>query len=144
MTPYAIADHHGYHFAAREQTEWQVFDEAQNHCGQINAVSGWTVPKGIHEQLGLPNRRDLDLFLTSAGQWASTLEHAEHYLLHTEPPIEFLSTGATLGFFVPPQWSEENGTPNTYEDYRVFRHPAGYWDAEEIEPAPVMEDFEQF
>jgi hypothetical protein len=138
-----IPNHHGCTLT-REQSQWQIFDEARKDWVWINRIAGWAVPSAVRERLGLANRKDIDIYLTSAGQWATTLEHAEHYLLRTEPPTEFLSTGATLGYFFPDKWFEENGTPNTYGEYRVFKLPSGRWDAEEIEPAPVMGGYEPF
>jgi hypothetical protein len=135
MTPYPVADHHGFHFT-REATEWPAFNDRQEYCGQIWLTCSWAVPAGIHEQLGFPNH--IELYLTSEGHWATTFEHAEHYLTCTEPPQEFLVKGASLGLFVPGEWAEENGTPNTYGDYRVYRRSPGGWDAEEVEEPPVL------
>jgi hypothetical protein len=143
MTPYPVADHHGCNLT-REQTSWPVFDDRQEYRGHITFIQSTAIPRKVYEQLKLGDRTDIGLFLTPAGQWATTLEYAEHLLVNTEPPIEFLSTGATLGYFLPGEWAEENGTPNTYGDYRVFKLPSGCWDAEEIEPAPVMGGYEPF
>jgi hypothetical protein len=139
-----IPDHHGCNLT-REQTNWPVFDDHQEYRGHITFIQSTAIPKKVYEQLKLGDRTDIGLFLTPAGQWATTLEYAEHLLVNTEPPIEFLSKGATLGFFLPPQWSEENGTPNKYADYRVYQRSPGHWDAEEIEP-PVLatEGYEPF
>jgi hypothetical protein len=130
---YTIPNHHGYHFA-KEATEWPVFDQKQEYCGQIWSIAAWAVPAGIHENLGLPDH--IDLYLTSAGQWAPTLEQAEHYLVNTEAPTEFRVKGASLGLFVCGKWAIDNGSPDTYGDYRVFKCSAGYWDAEEIDQLP--------
>jgi hypothetical protein len=143
MTPYPVADHHGCNLT-REQTNWPVFDDHQEYRGRITFIQSTAIPRKVYEQLKLGDRTDIGLFLTPAGQWATTLEHAEHLLVNTEPPTEFLSKGATLGYFLPGEWAEENGTPNTYVDYRVFKLPSGRWDAEEIEPAPVMGGYEPF
>jgi hypothetical protein len=130
-----ITNHNGCNFT-REETEWSVYDQNQDHCGLIYRVAAWAVPTVIHQRLELPNH--IDLYITSKGHWASTLEHAEHHLLHTEPPQEFMVKGASLTLFVPSQWADDNGTPNTYSDYRVFQHSAGFWDAEEVEEPPVL------
>jgi hypothetical protein len=136
-----IADHHGSHLT-REETEWPAFNDRQEYCGQIYLIAAWAVPNEIHKQLGLRNHNDL--YLTSNGQWAATLEHAEHYLSRTEPPTEFRVKGASLGLFLPGQWADENGSPNVYSDYQVFKHSAGYWDAELIEPPVSIGAFEEF
>jgi hypothetical protein len=125
----SIADHHGSNLT-REETEWPAFDDQQEYCGQIYLIAAWAIPDSTHEELGLRNH--VDLFLTSAGQWAATLEHAEHYLSHTEPPTEFRVKGASLGLFVSGAWAQDNGSPNVYSDYQVFRNSFGNWDAEEI------------
>jgi hypothetical protein len=137
----SIADHHGSNLT-REETEWPAFNARQEYCGQIYLTRAWAVPNEIHKQLGLPNHNDL--YLTSAGQWAATLEHAEHYLSRTEPPTEFRVKGASLGLFLPGEWAEANGSPNAYSDYQVFKHSAGYWDAELIEPPVSIGAFEEF
>jgi hypothetical protein len=134
MTPYPVADHRGYHFG-QEITEWPVFNDRQEYCGQINLFDSSTVPARVHRDLGCHNQ--INLYLTSKGHWATTLEYAEYHLTCTEPPQEFFVRGAILGLFVPENWAEENGTPGTYTDYRVFRR-AGYWDAEEVEEAPSV------
>jgi hypothetical protein len=131
-----IANHNGSNFAPTEETEWPAFNDRQEYCGQIYLTRAWAVPNGIYEELGLRNH--VDLYLTSKGQWAATLEHAEHYLSRTEPPTEFKVKGASLGLFICGQWAEDNGSPNVYSDYQVFKHSAGYWDAEEIEEPPVV------
>jgi hypothetical protein len=125
----SIADHHG-STLTREETEWPAFNDRQEYCGHIHLIRAWAVPNGIHEELGLRNH--VDLYLTSNGQWAATLEHAEHYMSRTEPPTEFKVKGASLGLFISGQWAEDNGSPNVYSDYQVFKHSAGYWDAEEV------------
>jgi hypothetical protein len=135
MTPYPVADHRGYHFG-QEQTEWPAFNNRQEYCGQIRRISSWAVPAKIYLDLRLSNNH-IDMYLTPEGHWASTLEYAE-LLSRTEPPTEFFVRGAILGLFVPGEWAEENGTPNTYGDYRVFRRKSGGWDAEEVEDAPPV------
>jgi hypothetical protein len=131
-----IPDHHGCNLT-REQTSWPVFNDRQEYRGRITFIQSTAIPRKVHEQLKL-DRTDIGLFLTPAGQWATTLEDAERLFLGTKPPTEFLSKGATLGYFLPGEWAEENGTPNTYRDYRVFRQPSGRWDAEEVEELPVL------
>jgi hypothetical protein len=135
-----IPDHRGHHFG-QEENDWAVFDQNGEYCGHIKLVSSCTAPARVHESLGLQNQ--IDLFLTPAGQWAPALEIAEH-LFCTECPLEFFVRGAILGLFVPPEWAEENGTPNTYTDYRVFRRSAGYWDAEEVEEPRVLAGADYF
>jgi hypothetical protein len=138
---YTIADHHG-STLTREETEWPVFTDRQEYCGQIYLTRAWAVPDGIHEELGLP--KHIDLFLTTNGQWAATLEHAEHYLTRTEPPTEFRVKGASLGLFIPGEWAESNGI-NTYADYRVYQRSPGFWDAEEIKnPLLLAGVFKEF
>ena len=140
MTPYAIADHNGSHLTT-EEAVWPVFNDRQEYCGQIYLTAAWAVPQGIYEQLGLLNH--VDLFITSVGHWATTLEYAEHYLVHTEPPAEFIVKGASLGFFIPSAWAEDHGSPKTYRDYRVFKNSEGCWDAERIERPLLVEAFEK-
>jgi hypothetical protein len=135
MTPYPVADHQGIHFT-KEETEWPAFNDRQEYCGQIKLIDAWTVPAKVHRDFRCHNQ--IDLYLTSKGHWAKTFEHAEHYLTSTEAPQEFLVRGAILGFFVPAQWAEENGTPNTYGDYRVYLRSPGCWDAEEVEEPRVL------
>jgi hypothetical protein len=130
----SIADHNGSNFAPTEETEWPAFDDRQEYCGHIHLIRAWAVPAGIHEQLGLP--KHVDLYLTSKGQWAATLEHAEHYLSRTESPTEFKLKGASLSLFLPSQWAEDNSI-STYSDYRVYQSSPGFWDADEIEQLPV-------
>jgi hypothetical protein len=137
---YAIADHHGSNLT-REETEWPAFDDRQEYCGQIYLIRAWAVPSGIHEELGLPSH--IDLYLTSKGQWAPALEIAEH-LLCTQSPLEFVVKGASLGLFVPAGWAEDNGSPNTYSDYRVYQRSPGFWDAEEIEEPVLVGAYEEF
>jgi hypothetical protein len=132
----SIADHNGSNFAPTEETEWPAFNDRQEYCGQIYCQSAWAVPAGIHEEMELPSH--LPLYLTSVGQWAPTFEIAEHYIAHTEPPTEFVVKGASLSLFVPGGWAEDNGSPNTYSDYRVYQRSPGFWDAEEIDEPPVV------
>jgi hypothetical protein len=129
-----IPDHHG-STLTRVETEWPAFNDRQEYCGQIYLIKAWAVPQGIHQQMELPNH--IDLFLTAVGQWAPALEIAEH-LLCTQCPLEFLVKGASLSLFVPGDWVEDNGSPNTYSDYRVYQRSPGFWDAEEIEEAPLV------
>jgi hypothetical protein len=131
----SIADHHGSNLT-REETEWPAFNDRQEYCGQIYLTRAWAVPNEIYQELGLRNH--VDLYLTSKGQWAATLEHAEHYLSRTEPPTEFKVKGASLSLFVPSGWAEDNGSPNTYSDYRVYQRSPGFWNAEEIDEPPVL------
>jgi hypothetical protein len=136
-----IANHNGCNFSTTEETEWPAFDNNQEYCGQIYLTRAWAVPSGIHEELGLRNH--VDLYLTSVGQWAPALEIAEH-LLCTQSPLEFRVKGASLGLFISGEWAEDNGSPNVYSDYQVFKHSAGYWDAELIEPPVVVGAYEEF
>jgi hypothetical protein len=131
---YATANHYGSHFT-KEETQWAIFDRSQEFRGHVFKIAAWAVPADIHAQFSLPSH--IDLYISSDGQWAQTLELAEH-LLTTEPaPCEFVVKGALLALFIPAEWAIDNGNPNTYSDYRVFLEPAGYWNAEEIEP-PVL------
>jgi hypothetical protein len=98
----------------------------------IIKIAAWAVPAGIHAGFSLPNH--LDLYLTSNGQWAPTLEIAEHLFLSEPAPEEFKVKGSLLALFVPGKWVLDNGNPNTYSDYRVFWDRSGYWNADEIEP----------
>jgi hypothetical protein len=113
----------------RPVTQWPAFDQNNEYCGEIRIIRAWQVPASVHKSLGLPDRTDL--YLTSEGHWAPTLEIAEHLLANTPPAQLLIVKGATLSFFVPPQWAEDNGNPSTHDDYRVFRTAAGGWDAEE-------------
>jgi hypothetical protein len=116
-----IPDHRGYHFG-QDQSDFPIFDERGEFCGHIKQISSWAVPAQVHEDLELGNH--IDLHLTPSGQWATSLEVAEHMYL-TQCPLEFFVRGAILGLFVPPEWVEENGTPGKYTDYRVFRCSGG-------------------
>jgi hypothetical protein len=135
-----IADHHGSNLT-REETEWPAFNDRQEYCGHIHLIRAWAVPAGIHEQLGLASH--IDLYLTSKGQWAPALEIAEH-LLCTQSPLEFVVKGASLGLFISGEWAEDNGSPNTYSDYRVYQRSPGFWDAEEIEEPVLVGVYEEF
>ena len=126
---YATPNHFSCNHTPHE-TQWPAFDSNGNYCGHINRIAAWAVPAGIHNQLGLPSY--VDLYLTSEGHWAPTLEIAEHLLASTPSPRSFTVKGSTISLFVPPQWAEDNGNPNAYEDYRVFRTAAGGWDAESL------------
>jgi hypothetical protein len=131
---YSIANHHCAHLT-REETQWSVFDQNQEYCGHVFRIASWAIPGGIHAQFNLPNH--IDLYITTEGQWAQTLEIAEHLLTSETAPEEFVVKGALLALFIPAEWAIDNGNPNTYSDYHVFRDPAGYWNAQEIEP-PVL------
>jgi hypothetical protein len=113
----------------KEVSDFPVFDQNQEYCGQIHRIAAWQVPQSVYQQLGLPD--NLDLYITSEGHWAPTIEIAEHVLVNTPRARSFKVKGATLSFFVPAQWAEDNGNPSTHDDYRVFRTAAGGWDAEE-------------
>jgi hypothetical protein len=117
---------------ATYETQWPVFTQSNppEYCGEIHRIAAWQVPPSVHKEFGLPDRTDM--YLTDSGHWAPTLEIAEHCLVNTPRARSFKVKGATLGFFVPPQWAEENGNPSTHDDYRVFRTAAGGWDAEEF------------
>jgi hypothetical protein len=104
-----IPDHHGCNLT-REQTSWPVFDDRQEYRGHITFIQSTAIPRKVYEQLKLGDRTDIGLFLTPAGQWATTLEYAEHLLVN----------------------------PNTYGDYRVYRRSPEGWDAEEVEELPVL------
>ena len=124
----SIPDHNGCTIAPHEN-QWPAFDSNNEYCGNINRIAAWQVPEAAYKPLNLPNH--LDLYLTSEGHWAPTLEIAEHLLASTPSPQSFTVKGSTISLFVPPQWAEENGNPNRDEDYRVFRTAAGgCWDAE--------------
>lgn len=119
---YATANHHCAHLT-REETQWAVFDRDQEFCGHVFRIASWAIPGGIHAGFELPNH--LDLYITSDGQWAPTLELAEH-LLTTESapfgsaqgkPTEFIVKGALLALFIQSEWAIDNGSPNTYSDY---------------------------
>jgi hypothetical protein len=135
---YATANYHCAHLT-REETQWAVFDNTQEFRGHVFKISAWAVPADIHAQFNLPNH--IDLYITSEGQWAQTLEIAEH-LLTTElapfdsaqgKPAEFVVKGALLALFIPGEWAIDNGDPNPYSDYQICRDFAGYWNAVEIE-----------
>jgi hypothetical protein len=114
----------------KEVSDFPVFNQNQEYCGHIHRIAAWQVPQSVHQQLGLPD--NLDLYLTDKGHWAPTLEIAEHFIT-TDCPLEFICKGATLGFFVPPQWAEANGgSTKAYGDCRVFRTADGSWDARAI------------
>ncbi len=131
-----IANHNGCTIT-KEETEFPAFN-GREYCGQIHRIAAWQVPERVYKDLGLPNH--LPLYLTSEGHWAAELEHAEHYLSNTKPPIEFLVKGATLSLFVALQW-----VPNAQSNYRVYRRLHDGWEVEEVEEEstePV--DFEYF
>jgi hypothetical protein len=114
----------------KEVSDFPVFNQNNEYCGHIHRIAAWQVPQSVYQQLGLPD--NLDLYITSEGHWAPTLENAEHRLVNTPAAQSLIVKGATLSFFVPPQWAEDNGNPSAYDDYRVFRTAAGGWDAEGI------------
>jgi hypothetical protein len=138
---YCIANHHCANLT-REETQWSVFDQNQEYCGHVFCIASWAIPKGIHEGFSLPTH--IDLYITSDGQWAPTLELAEHLLTTESAPTEFSVKGALLALFIPGEWAIDNGSPNTYSDYRVFYTPAGYWDAVEIEPPVLIGNFPDY
>jgi hypothetical protein len=123
-----IPNHNGCNLSTKEETQWPAFDQNNEYCGEIHRIAAWAVPARVHKSLGLPD--NLDLYLTSNGHWVPTREIAEHFI-NMPPAQSLIVKGATLSFFVPPQWAEENGNPSTHDDYRVFRTAAGGWDAEE-------------
>jgi hypothetical protein len=131
---YAIANHYGSSFET-EQTHWLAFDTNNKCIGHITKIAAWAVPAGIHAGFSLPNH--LELYLNSNGQWAPTLENAEHLLINEPAPEEFIIKGSLMALFVPGEWAIDNGNPNKQSDYQIFRDPSGYWNAEEIEP-PVL------
>jgi hypothetical protein len=122
----SIADHNGCNFAPTE-TDWPAFDQTGEYCGRIHFMAAWSVPSGIHEQLGL--KKHADLYVTDNGQWAPTIEIAEHFLSTQSPPTEFKVKGASLGLFFPAEWVALKNI-KIYADYRVFRDSFGNWDAE--------------
>ena len=134
---YCIPNHHGSNLA-KEQTHWLVLNENGTCCGYISKIAAWAVPAGIHAGFSLPNY--LDIYLTSNGQWAPSLEIAEHLLTTQSKPTEFNVTGSLLALFVPGEWAIDNGNPNPYSDYRVFWDRSGYWNALEIEPPALSGD----
>jgi hypothetical protein len=127
---YSIANHNCAHLT-REETQWAVFDQNQEYRGHVFRIAAWAVPDSIHAQFNLPNH--IDLYITSEGQWAQTLEIAEHLLTTELAPAEFVLKGALLALFIPGEWAIDNGDPNTYSDYQICRDFAGYWNAVEIE-----------
>jgi hypothetical protein len=130
----SIANHHCAHLT-REETQWAVFDQNQEYRGHVFCIAAWAIPSGIHAQFNLPNH--IDLYITSEGQWAQTLEIAEHLLTTESAPAEFVVKGALLALFIPGEWAIDHGDPNPYSDYQIFRNAAGYWNALEIEH-PVL------
>jgi hypothetical protein len=126
-----IPNHNGCNFSTREETKWPAFDQNNEYCGEIRMIRAWQVPASVHKSLGL--RGNLDLYVTSEGHWASTREIAEHLLANTPPAQSLIVKGATLSFFVPPQWAEGNGgSTKAYGDCQVFRTATGGWDAQPI------------
>jgi hypothetical protein len=138
---YATANHHGSHFT-REKTQWAVFDQTQEYRGHVFQISAWAIPSGIHAQFNLPNH--IDLYITSEGQWAQTLEIAEHLLTTELAPTEFIVKGALLALFIPGEWAIDRGDLNTYSDYQIFRDAAGYWNAAEIEQPVLVGNFPDY
>lgn len=137
---YAIANHHGTHFN-REQTQWSVFDQDRQYCGHVFLAAAWAVPASIHARFNIPSH--IDLYLTSQGEWAQTFEIAQ-YLIATQSALEFVVKGALLALFVPSEWAIDNGNPNTYSDYHIFRDRAGYWNAVEIESPVVVSNLPNY
>jgi hypothetical protein len=134
----SIADHHGSNLT-REETEWPAFNDQQEYCGQIYRIAAWSVPARVYRELKISSNH-LDLYLSSEGHWAATLEHAEHYLSSTKPPIEFLIKGSCLNLFAALQW-----VPNAQSNYRVYRRLDDGFDVEEVEELPIgAVDFEYF
>jgi hypothetical protein len=130
----SIANHHCANLT-REETQWAVFDQNQEYRGHVFRIAAWAIPSGIHVQFNLPNH--IDLYITSEGQWAQTLEIAEHLLTTKSAPAEFVVKGALLALFIPGEWAIDNGDPNPYSDYQICRDSVGYWNALEIEQ-PVL------
>ena len=126
----------------RPVTQWPTFDSNGEYRGHIHRIAAWAVPSEAYESLSLQD--NLDLFLTSEGHWAPTLEIAEHLLINTEAPTEFIVSGATLSLFVPPQWAEENGNPNVHSDYLVSRMAGNYWDADEVQGRVLVAAGDEF
>jgi hypothetical protein len=114
-----------------QESRWAVFapdDHGKlSHIGQVNKILAPQVPDRCHEALSSP--RSNQLFLTSEGHWARTLEDAADLLATLEPCHEFIVTGALLDLFQLPR-NERCVKP--WSDYRVFRGSDGYWSAEEI------------
>jgi hypothetical protein len=138
-----IANHNGCNFT-KEEIQWPVFNQNQEFCGQIHKIAAHSVPQRVYRDLELPSH--LDLYLSSEGHWAATLEHAEHYLSATKPPIEFLVKGSCLNLFAALQW-----VPNAQSNYRVYRRLDDGFNVEEVgevkevEDLPIGEvDFEYF
>lgn len=125
----SIADRHSGNLT-REETQWAVFDQNQEYRGHVFCIAAWAIPSGIHAQFNLPNH--IELYINSEGQWAQTLEIAEHLLTTAPAPTEFIVKGALLALFIPSEWAIDNGDPNTYSDYQILRDSAGYWNAFEI------------
>ncbi len=111
----------------RPVTQWPAFDQNHEYCGEIHRIAAWAVPNAVYEAWGLQD--NLDLYLTTEGHWAPTLEIAEHLLASTPPPKSFKVKGSTLRFFFPSEWLK-NKKPSINEDYRVFRDFANEWTAE--------------
>jgi hypothetical protein len=125
---YATADHHGSNLTT-EEIDWPAFNHHGEYCGHIYSQKAWAVPAGIHEEMDLPNY--IDLYVTDNGQWAPTIEIAEHFLSTQSPPTDFVVKGASLGLFLPDEWVALNNI-KIYADYRVFRNSFGNWDAEKL------------
>jgi hypothetical protein len=113
----------------KEVCDFPVFNQNQEYCGEIRKIAAWQVPQSVHQSLGLTDRADL--YLTSEGHWAPTLEIAEHFI-NTDCPLEFICKGGILSFFVSPQCVERHGSIKAYEDCRVFRTADGSWDFKAI------------
>lgn len=131
---YTIANHYCSNFAPREQTDRPVFNDQRKFCGKIWLTCSWAVPAKVYESLGLPNH--IDLYLTSEGHWASTFEMAEHYLLETTSPTEFLAKGAVLIHFA-------SGKFNAHADYLVSRNDMGGWEVKLVPQIEHCGDFDE-
>jgi hypothetical protein len=124
----SIADHHSSNFT-QDETNWPVFNDNQEFCGQIHRIEAWSVPAKVYRKLKISNH--LPLYLSTEGHWAPTFEIAEHFLSTQSPPTDFVVKGASLGLFLPNEWLEDNNI-KIYADYRVFRNSFGNWDAEKL------------
>jgi hypothetical protein len=112
-----------------EEIQWPAFDRNQEYCCEIRKIVAWRVPRSVHQSLGLTDRTDL--YLSSEGHWAPTLEIAEHFI-NNDCPLEFICKRGSLSFFVPPPCLEEYDSIKAYDDCRVFRTADGGWDFKTI------------
>jgi hypothetical protein len=120
---YAIANHQLANLD-QEETIWD-FPE-----GRIAKICGWSIPKRVLVQLQLKNSHDA--YLSNNGYWSADMKTALERIL-LAPAAEIEIKGNCLSMFVPPEWAEDNGNPNSKEIYRVWRNQSS-WDAELIEP----------